>query len=87
MALSIHEQATDLVVKALQLDANTRVEFVATILANADLADAQRKKVQELVRRACEMRDKIAIGLYNVELVDPRQMPLDFTDIRPEDFR
>ena len=87
MALSIHEQATDLVVKALHLDANTRIEFVATILANADLADAQRKKVQELVRRACEMRDKIAIGLYNVELVDPRQMPLDFTDLRPEDFR
>jgi hypothetical protein len=84
--MQIHQQATDLVVKALQLDANHRIEFVHVVLQQSELKDAHRKKVQELIRKACEMRDKIAISLYNVELVDPRQLPLDFDQITPDDF-
>ncbi len=87
MALTITEQATDLLKKALEANQNTRLELVATVLSQSELTDAQCKKVQELVRKACEVRDKIAINLYNVALVDPRQLPLDFTEISPNDFR
>lgn len=83
---SITEKATDLLVKALQLSSNDRIELVRSVLKESELPDAQRKKVQELVRKACEARDKVAIALYDVELVDPRQLPLDFNSITPEDF-
>ena len=87
MSLDIHARATDLVIKALQLSHDHRIELVHTVLRDAELTDAERKKVQELIRKACEVRDKIAISLYTVPLLDPRQLPLDFADVTPEDFR
>lgn len=84
--MDIHIQATDLIIKALQLSSDQRIELVKTVLQDSALTDAQCKKVQELVRKACEARDKIAISLYNIPLVDPRQLPLDFNSITPEDF-
>ena len=84
--MTIHEQVTDLVIKALQLDTNNRIELVHAVLQESECTDAVRKKAQELVRKACEARDKLAISLYNVALVDPRQLPLDFGNISPKDF-
>ena len=87
MSLDIHARATDLVVKALQLSQDSRIELVHTVLRDAECTDAERKKIHELVRKACEARDKIAISLYTVPLLDPRQLPLDFQALTPEDFR
>ena len=84
----LHERATDMLVKALQMDSNNRIAFVEECLRTTELKDTDIKRVHEMVRKACECRDKLAIGLYDTSWADPRQFTMDFGDgdWRPEQF-
>ena len=82
----LHARATDLVSKALLMDADTRVSFLNEILQDAELTDTELKRFHELIRKACECRDKLATSLHTISWLDPRQFTMDFGDISPEDF-
>ena len=82
----LHARATDLMIKVLSMDADSRVAFVNELLVAAELTDAELKRIHEHVRKACECRDKLAIGLHTINWADPRQFTMDFGDISPNDF-
>ena len=89
MTADVHSQATDLLCKALACPSDQRLRLIEEVLAAAgeDMSRSDRKKIQEVVRKVCALRDQLAIQLYDVEVIDPRQLVLDIDHIRPNDFR
>ena len=86
--VDIHAQATDLLIKALQASGDQRIRFIEEVLAATtdDLTRRDHKKIQEYARKVCALRDQLAIQLYDIELIDPRQLVMGLDDIRPKDF-
>lgn len=86
MRSDIHAQATDLLCKALAAPSDQRLRFIEEVLREADLPGKERKKVQEYARKCCTLRDQLAIQLYDLDLIDPRQLVMDFDHLKPKDF-